>query len=179
MEVKVKFWQAYGRMWKKCFNYRETATRHEYWYPFCVQALLFLVAGVLVGVNALTDREYMGGRIACYVLAGYLTLCLIPWISLTVRRIRETGSSIWWTLALLVVGIGFLFVMWICSLAPGNSFQAVDNSEVCVYGPPSYFDIDDYDDMTIEEIEEQYPVEIFNEEDNENVYVYGPPEWFD
>ena len=129
---------------------------------------------------------------------GYLCFSVIPWISLTVRRLRDAGKSGWWTLLVLVVGIG----------AGNSSFNPVYNEVEAVYGPPEMFDPslnepeevygppemldpaynpdDELNDEPIvdpadvkedikEDVEEE-STEEFDEKRNMEVTVYGPPE---
>ena len=109
----------------------------------------------------------------------YLCLSIIPWIPLTVRRLRDAGKSGWWTILLLFVGIGHIILLFLCALGStigGVAFFAANNRAPSVYGPPEWFD----PDVNINDGVYGPPgPDIFNPDDNETPNVYGPPEWFD
>ena len=163
MESKITFFGALGRMWGRIFNYKDTASRKEYWFPFIFH---FIIACLAAGLLYLSFEMESGNLYYClgaFALMGYLCFSVIPWISLTVRRLRDAGKSGWWTLLVLVVGIGALILMLLCTAASaayntGNSsFNPVYNEVEAVYGPPEMFD------PSLNEPEE----------------VYGPPEMLD
>ena len=87
----------------------------------------------------------------------YLGLSLIPWIALTVRRLRATGKSGWWTLLLLFLGVGQIILLFLCTIGSGiaGAFTPDLNVPTGIYGPP----------------------EMLDPSNNQNGDVYGPPMW--
>lgn len=170
---------SYTRMWKQCFDYKGTASRREYWIPF------FIHVGIGVITASFAILAFVGVRAGfpasvntiCALLAialtGYLIASIVPWISLTVRRLHDTGKSGWWTFLLLAVGIGTVIILLFCSMAAGtyafrpsnndpeifDIYDPSQNVEPDVYGPPVFDDFDPYENLE--------PV------------VYGPPEMFE
>ena len=163
MEEKITFFGAYKRMWANTFNYKGTATLKEYWFPFIVQVLVACASCGLLYASFVVETGGLWYCLGAFALAGYLLLSLLPWVSLTVRRLRDAGKSGWWTLLLLIVGVGLLILMILCASAsaiynvngdrPIRPFDPSQNEQPVVYGPP----------------------EIFDPSNNEIEEVYGPP----
>lgn len=193
MEKKeANFFSAQKRLWAGIFDYGGTSTRKEYWFAFLFHAILgvfaFFCLLLSVGLFLLQDwlDAYILLTIVHYILLIpailifiYLCLSIIPWIPLTVRRLRDAGKSGWWTILLLFVGIGHIILLFLCALGStigGVAFFAANNRAPSVYGPPEWFD----PDVNINDGVYGPPgPDIFNPDDNETPNVYGPPEWFD
>jgi len=162
---KTTFFGAIGKMWAKTFDYKGKATQKEYWFPFIFHALIMLIAAGLLVASFMTEEFGLLLCLAAFALLGYLTLSILPWISLTIRRLRDAGKSGWWTLLLLIVGIGVIALLIICSAGSAvynvtggsGGFDPFYNEEPAVYGPP----------------------EIFDPSNNSPEEVYGPPLWED
>lgn len=135
MGKKIGFFKAYGKMWKNTFNYYAKANQREYWIPFFFNLFLALVDAVIL---IATKGEGKSASILPILLTVYLAVSILPFISLTVRRLRDTGRKGWYTLLLLFVGIGTVIVLVWCTGA--GLFDAAANSNVCVYGPPEMFE---------------------------------------
>lgn len=166
----VNFFSAQIKLWARIFDYKGTSTRKEYWFPFILHVLIGLVACIniisswlfviFMGGEFMTTFATIGhyaGLIIGGILLLYLALSIIPWIALTVRRLRDAGKSGWWVLLLLVFGIGHVILFALCSLgsaiAGALAFSPEFNLPVGVYGPP----------------------EMYVPENNINGDVYGPP----
>ena len=170
MNEKIGFFKALGLMWKNIFNYKGKANRREYWFPVLFNTIII---GIAVIMLILTDEYEFDApgpvfETITWVLVAYLIISIIPFISLTVRRLHDAGKSGWWTCLLLAVGAGTIWVLLMCTSIVSdtgsvasfvNRFDPFFNMQENVYGPPPW---DDY-----------------NPADNGNVDVYGPPEWFD
>lgn len=212
---EITGFRTFTHMWKHIFDYKGTASRKEYWIPFAIHVGIGAVAGLFAILAIVGSRIGFAKavNVICTVLAIILTIYLIvsvvPWISLTVRRLHDTGKSGWWTFLLLAVGIGTIILLFFCSMAAGaSSFRPGNNYIESVYGPPEYFDpsynveedvygppeFDDYDPYDNVEPAVYGPpemfyddstrpdddeIEIFVPDDNMEVTVYGPPEMMD
>ncbi len=156
-------------MWKRIFDYKGTSGRKEYWIPFAVNA----VPAVLLVIVCILKEDAAWLAIPAIVLALYLAVSFIPFISLTVRRLHDTGKSGWWYLVSFVMGVGAVVVILMCAGRAG-SFVPSNNYAVTVYGPPEYFDpadnigVDVYGPPPLDD-------DNFNPADNTQVAVYGPP----
>ena len=186
-------------MWKHIFDYRGRASRKEYWIPFLVHAGIMVAALMCLGVSAvLREVSYSAGfsagrwiavffAVAGVVLFLYLIISILPWISLTIRRLHDAGKSGWWTILLLVVGIGTVILLFLCSLQTtssalnrGGRFDPSRNFEETIYGPPGMFD--DYDPNKNMNEDIYGPPEMYEDYDpdkNMNEDIYGPPEMFE
>ncbi|MCR4930264.1 MAG: DUF805 domain-containing protein [Lachnospiraceae bacterium] len=215
MEKKdVNFFSAQIKLWARIFDYKGTSTRKEYWFPFILHALIGLVAFINLLSSGLfvifmkdwnfrtfaTVGHYIG-LILGVILLAYLALSTIPWIALTVRRLRDAGKSGWWVLLLLVFGIGQIIILFLCSLgsaiAGAFAFNAGNNLPEGIYGPPEMFDPDYNINGDVygpppfdPDINVPDPVygppgfeednnDPFNSEDNIQPTLYGPPDMFD
>ena len=163
MEEKTSFFGAYGKMWANTFNYKGTASRKEYWFPFVIQVIVFGIACGLLYASFVAEEGGLWFCLGAFALGGFLVLSILPWISLTVRRLRDAGKSGWLALLMLIVGVGMLILLILCASAsaiynvngdrPISPFNPVNNEVPCVYGPP----------------------EVFDPSNNQMEEVYGPP----
>ena len=59
----------------------------------------------------------------------YSVIALIPTLAITVRRLRDTGLSLWWFLVLLIPGFGVLIMLVLLSL-PSQNYATHQPKEV-------------------------------------------------
>lgn len=188
MEEKITGFKTILYMWKRIFDYKGKSSKEEYIFPLITHIILGIIAFALALAVAGLSLAGIGGafKLVLIVLGGvltfYLLLSILPWISLTVRRLHDTGKSGWWTVLLLVVGIGTVIIIMLCSIGASVTafFNPGDNEEPAVYGPPEIYE--EYDPSINIEPDVYGPPEMFedyNPNDNEEVCVYGPPEMFE
>ena len=142
--MDVNFFSAQLKLWARIFDYKGKSSRKEYWFAFILEAVLFALAFVNVTLSFIPVLivHYLFLVIGLLIFL-YLFVSIVPWISLTVRRLRDGGKSVWWALLMLVVGIGNVILLFICMTASAiviGVFAPELNRPVCVYGPPEYFD---------------------------------------
>lgn len=201
MENEVTFLGAFAEMWARIFDYRGVSGRKQYWFPFLLHTVIALIASVLILASLMVERGGLFFSLGAFVLIGYLILSVLPWISLTVRRLRDSGKSGWWTLLVLIFGVGMIALLILCTSAStiynykvNGSFDPNQNMIEAVYGPPEMFNpssnepedvygppMDDgWQEPEASETENINPsgTENFNPSDNEPSVVYGPPEMF-
>jgi uncharacterized membrane protein YhaH (DUF805 family) len=100
-------------------NFNGRASRAAYWWWFLFQVIAVgIVAGIIDGI--------LGTWGVVTGLAGLALL--LPTLSVSVRRLHDTGRTGWWILIGLIPLIGFI-VLLIFYLQEGD---AGDNE----YGPP-------------------------------------------
>ena len=91
------------------------ATRSEYWWSYLGIVVISMVLQIvaLVGAFALGSlNEGLGLLFGLVGLAGLFAL-LIPSLSVSVRRLHDTGKSGWMLLIILIPCIGFiLWLVW-------------------------------------------------------------------
>lgn len=188
MEEKITGFKTILYMWKRIFDYKGKSGKEEYIFPLITHIILGIIAFALALAVAGLSLAGIGGalKVVLIVLGGvltfYLLLSILPWLSLTVRRLHDTGKSGWWTVLLLVAGIGTVIVIVLCSIGASVTafFNPSINEEPAVYGPPEIYE--DYDPSFNIEPDVYGPPEMFedyNPDDNEEVCVYGPPEMFE
>lgn len=93
--------KAYADFWKNYANFNGRARRSDYWYVVLTEAVVGTVFGILAGIimaivyNATWDEEAMAivGTIAGGIIALYSLATIIPHLSLTVRRLHDTGKG--------------------------------------------------------------------------------------
>lgn len=204
--MKVNFFTAYGLMWKRCFDYKGTSKRAEFWFPFIWQCIFGTITTVMCLIHLLIGLFLPQARFVTMAILGlfviYMVVSIIPFASLTVRRLEDTGKSGWYYLLILLVGVGTVIVLVLCAAGSstaviatnsGNGFFVQDNIPAAIYGPP-----EDYDPSNNMEPDIYGPPEMFEEEGskesesgendseedpeefsmemNENICIYGPPE---
>jgi len=91
------------------------ATRSEYWWSYLGIVVISMVLQIvaLVGAFALGSlNEGLGLLFGLVGFAGLFAL-LIPSLSVSVRRLHDTGKSGWMLLIILIPCIGFiLWLVW-------------------------------------------------------------------
>lgn len=165
-------------LWKRIFDYKGTSGRKEFWIPFAVNAGLAVLMFVLMWLK----YEYISWlAVPIIILAVYLAASAVPFISLTVRRLHDTGRSGWWYWLVFAFGVGAIVLIMMLAGAT-QFFDPNENLAVGVYGPPDRFK-DDYDPKdNINEDVYGPPKDIedvYAPEDNLAEVVYGPPSWFE
>lgn len=191
MNNEVTFLGAFKEMWTRIFDYSGVSGRKEFWFPFALHAVIALISSGLILASLMVEKGGLFFSLAAFVLIGYLILSIIPWIALTVRRLRDSGKSGWWTLLVLVLGIGMIALLILCTSAStiynfsqNNNFDVTNNYPEAIYGPPEMYD------PANNELEDVYgpPMDDgwqdaetsedgnFDPEENLQPVIYGPPE---
>ena len=169
----------YRDFWKRAFDYRGVSNRREYWIPVGIHmglTVLLVIYYVLVKTNG------WGNSLPFWILLIFLLITVIPFIALTVRRLKDTGMSGFWAFLLLFVGAGTCIVLALC--AAGSGYYPGMDEPVNLYGPPPFESIDPTREIPAPlygppPFESETVPETFDPSDNSNVDVYGPPEWFE
>lgn len=123
----MTFTDSVKALYKNAFNYSGRATRSEYWWVVLYNILLYVAVMIVsFGTQAL-DITIIGAAFAI-VLGTVWIANMICGISLTVRRLHDTGKSGWWILFYLLLGcipiIGFIFsIMFLVRLCQGSDFD--------------------------------------------------------
>ncbi len=105
------FGQSISEGFKNYFNFRGTALRSEFWYFYLFFVLLNIVASVidsaLFGNQMVTSTRYgtqttTSGPLSIIVSLGLL----IPYLSVLVRRLHDTGRRWYYMLISLIPLVG-------------------------------------------------------------------------
>ena len=104
MNIKESFISVFVN-WK---NFSGRACRSEFWY-FCLSVFLiaFLLALVEV-VLGIFNEEIGYGPLSLL----FQIIIIIPYISVTSRRLQDTGISGWWQLSYFtIIGVFVIFIL--------------------------------------------------------------------
>ena len=112
----------FGQAVESCFSqyatFRGRACRSEYWHFALFGALASIfweIAFVVAGFGDPVATSTAAGLLSV-LLAGYSLTMFLPTLSVTVRRLHDTGRSGWWWLIGIVPLIGaILLLVWFCS----------------------------------------------------------------
>lgn len=116
---------ALDSVYSKFFDFSGRASRSEYWWFGLFQA--FLVVGCIIADVALSDPLRPSVNPLTYLSVWAVIVNFIPGLSVSVRRLHDTGRSGLWYLILIVPFGSIVFLIF--TLLPS---QQDDN----YYGPP-------------------------------------------
>ena len=111
MSENYAFINAIKSYYKNYFNFKGTADRSEFWYPFIYNTLIFLIF-VLTGESEETDFDVT--FLIQFVMLVLYFANIIPTISVTVRRLHDTNRSGWKALWGIMIPIGWIYLL-ICA----------------------------------------------------------------
>lgn len=111
------------RPWTHIFDYKGRSTRREFWLFILLFYASFLLLGFFIGVAAgagaiSADEGALAGTV---IIASWLWMLawLVPFLSLSVRRLHDHDKSGWFFLIAWFPLFGWLFFL-IMMLTPGN-----------------------------------------------------------
>ncbi len=104
----------YFKAWENYANFKGRATKKEY-SRFIILQLIIISLIVGFANIAKTYIVMLYGLGLLYILASFL-----PILSITVRRLHDTGKSGWWVLVSLIPYIGSFIVFIMCISLPSQ-----------------------------------------------------------
>ena len=105
----VSFKTAIKNFYLKAFNFKNRATRAEFWW---FQLFYYLMTVLLIYIGTIND-VLMGLYIA------FVLINVIPMLSLQVRRLHDIGHSAWSLLLCCIPYVGGLYALILFAL-PGE-----------------------------------------------------------
>jgi len=99
---------------KKSFSFEGRASRMDFWLFFALYLIVFLV---LAGIGLLLVGSIMGTIWSILSLIVQIAL-LIPYISVSVRRLHDLDLSGFWLWYLNPIGLPIIFVVYLLDLDP-------------------------------------------------------------
>ncbi|WP_420547742.1 DUF805 domain-containing protein [Curvivirga sp.] len=90
--------------WKTCLQFDGRVSRVLYWRFFLVNAVVSFVL-ILLEINVVGFT---------WLEVGYGVTSLLPSISMTVRRLRDTGRSSWWMMIILIPAGIIVLAYFLC-----------------------------------------------------------------
>lgn len=126
--------KAYGRFWKNYVNFKERATRGDYWWPMLCQFIIAGIYMVLLWSQMVYDEAtamfvYTGfGSVLYWIYLIFGLACILPTLSVAVRRLHDIGKSGWWYLLILVPCVGGIVILVFMCMAgtPGPNKYGED-----------------------------------------------------
>ena len=113
-QPSLSFIQAISTCFRKYINFSGRARRSEYWYFFIFGVLVTIIARILDAVTFGLGSGETGpiNNIAVLVL-------FMPYLSVTARRLHDSGRSVWRQLWVITVIGSFFVLYWL--IIEGNS----------------------------------------------------------
>lgn len=133
--------EAYKRMWREYFMLQGRANRAEYWLAYLMNCvILLLISGLILVIGLLVFKDFLVEKNELMlILLGldgvlvvlYCIATVIPYITMTVRRLHDINASGWFILLIFIPYIGD-FTLLILNLIRGTQGENR-------YGEPSSF----------------------------------------
>lgn len=135
------FLEAYKSFWKNYVNFSGRASRSAYWYVVLWNAIIIgilYILAIIIGISALMEGSMggtgmVGGGGALFILIIlwlYLLAVLIPTISITVRRLHDSGKSGFFAFLDLIPFVGGIIILvFMCLESDGPNQYGDDNSQ--------------------------------------------------
>jgi len=107
-------------------NFSGRARRREWWSFWFVHSIPYIPFAILFAlIESFSESEVSDLLAIVFLLFAVLMLIyylamIIPFISVTTRRLHDIGLSAWWLLAIFIPLAGGIF-MTVCALIPGNA----------------------------------------------------------
>ncbi|NLV41947.1 MAG: DUF805 domain-containing protein [Candidatus Hydrogenedentes bacterium] len=112
----------YLEVWKNYADFGGRARRKEYWFFILFNSLAYFALSIL-------DVLMFKGQPVVSTL--YALAILVPSLSVTFRRLHDTGRSAWWILIGLIPLIGGIwFLILLCLDSEGGANQYGPNPKV-------------------------------------------------
>lgn len=110
----MSFFQAIETNFKKYATFSGLASRSEFWW---FALFVYLVGAALNALNLVTPQGtvFLGSSLS----ACFAAVVLLPYLAVTVRRLRDTGRS-WTNLFWLLLPIAGLIVLIVFLAQPGR-----------------------------------------------------------
>lgn len=88
-------------------NFSGRASRSEYWWFSIINAVLLLIAIGLTNVRSTSDEQ----MVLLLCIGAFVIIMFVPSLSVSVRRLHDTGRSGWWILIGLIPYLGQLIML--------------------------------------------------------------------
>ena len=92
---------------KQIFNYRDRASRSEFWYLYLFYILISIFSSIVYPVGSGSGILFFSFIIVTFILS-------LAMISVMCRRLHDVGKSGWWQLiGYTIIGIPII-LYWLC-----------------------------------------------------------------
>jgi uncharacterized membrane protein YhaH (DUF805 family) len=96
----MEYFEYFKEGFRKYAEFTGRATRKEFWMFMIFYTVIDLVLAIV---------DVTMGMV--FFTAIYWVICLVPRISITVRRLHDTGRSAWWLLIILIPLLGLIVLL--------------------------------------------------------------------
>ena len=117
--TRVSFTEAVMYAFHNIFNYRDRATRAEYWWFFLFTWLGGLVTGFVDAILSVTFHFQILSTI-------FLIAIFFAFAALTVRRYHDSNHTGWWML--LPLPVTFIAILFLAMTSPPSGWQMAFSS---------------------------------------------------
>ena len=112
--------EAFTTAWRKSFDYEGKATRAEFWWFYLANFIVTLVLFFISIVAGFNNVYILSPLISLYIFGQ-----ILPSISVSVRRVRDTGKRWTWVFIPLIPFIGgILWIILVCQ--PSDTYVQED-----------------------------------------------------
>ena len=133
VDAQLGIVDAYLEAWRRAVDFSGTSTRKEFFVFVGINLLALTAVSIVLGLLGATFIEW-------WFLVWFIVL-LVPSFSLTLRRVRDSTGSGWWTLLLLIPYLGLVFVLFITFMptrGSGGPFGVAPDLQLNQYRNPNY-----------------------------------------
>ena len=106
----MSFIEAISTVFRKYFDYTGRARRKEYWY-FQLFFGIVMIAAAFITNNMTGELQYSSQGDNLFMAVAIILY--LPFISVTARRLHDTGRSGWWQLIQSVPIVGLILLYWL------------------------------------------------------------------
>lgn len=108
---------------KRPLSFRGTASKSEFW-GFALPYALFLIGFPILIACIVNSLHVKGVETVLFSIWGIVCVgCFIPLLSVTTRRLRDTGSSGWMIFIALIPVFGIIILIWLLNGESANQSQ--------------------------------------------------------
>ena len=99
----MSFFRSIGSAIRNFANFRGRANRREFWYWLAFVVIIYLAAVYfdIAYLAALRGYPAFSDEAGTPVAYAWLIICIIPTLSLIVRRVHDHDKSGWWALTIV------------------------------------------------------------------------------
>ena len=109
--------------WQRATDFSGRSRRTEYWMFQLFNVLVGLALGLVAFAVGATSSEQDGLKVFTICVGIFGLVSFIPALSITIRRLHDTGRSGWWYLIAFVplIGVLILFVFTLLDSDPDRN----------------------------------------------------------
>ena len=100
--------EAFISVFANWLNFRGRACRSEYWYFYLFASIVTFSLTIIETILAVKNEGSVYGLLS----TSFQIIIIIPYISVTSRRLQDRGISGWWQLSYFtIIGVFVIFIL--------------------------------------------------------------------